>query len=88
MALNSLMCAALYLYSGDFPDSVYVRVLYTLCVSHNIVSSVHSVRACVTCAVYAGTAVGVVVYSGRETRSVFNTSQPRAKVSKLDPSTP
>jgi phospholipid-translocating ATPase len=34
--------------------------------------------------VYAGTAVGVVVYSGRETRSVFNTSQPRAKVGLLD----
>ena len=34
---------------------------------------------CITCS-YSGTAVGVVVYTGRETRSVLNTSQPRAKV--------
>lgn len=31
----------------------------------------------------SGTAVGVVIYTGRETRSVMNTSSPRSKVSGI-----
>lgn len=30
--------------------------------------------------VASGTALGVVIYTGRETRSVMNTSQPNSKV--------
>lgn len=30
--------------------------------------------------VFAGTVVGVVIYTGRETRSVMNTSNPKNKV--------
>jgi phospholipid-translocating ATPase len=32
----------------------------------------------------AGEAVGVVVYTGRETRSVMNNSKPRSKVGLID----
>lgn len=34
--------------------------------------------------VASGTALGVVVYTGCETRSVMNNSQPRSKVGLLD----
>lgn len=36
------------------------------------------------CVVASGTALGVVVYTGCETRSVMNNSQPRSKVGLLD----
>lgn len=36
------------------------------------------------CVVASGQAVGVIVYTGRETRSVMNNSQPRSKVGQLD----
>lgn len=36
------------------------------------------------CVISAGNAVGVVVYSGRETRSVMNNSMPRSKVGLID----
>jgi phospholipid-translocating ATPase len=32
----------------------------------------------------SGTAIGVVVYTGRETRSVMNTTLPESKVGMLD----
>lgn len=32
----------------------------------------------------AGTATGIVIYTGSETRSVMNNSQPRSKVGLLD----
>ena len=36
------------------------------------------------CVISAGNAVGVVVYTGRETRSVMNNSMPRSKVGLID----
>lgn len=36
------------------------------------------------CVVASGSALGVVVYTGAETRSVMNNSQPRSKVGLLD----
>jgi magnesium-transporting ATPase (P-type) len=36
------------------------------------------------CVVASGSALGVVVYTGCETRSVMNNSQPRSKVGLLD----
>ena len=36
------------------------------------------------CVVASGSALGVVVYTGSETRSVMNNSQPRSKVGLLD----
>lgn len=36
------------------------------------------------CVVASGTALGLVVYTGAETRSVMNNSQPRSKVGQLD----
>ena len=33
--------------------------------------------------VASGTALGVVIYTGRESRSVMNTSQPKSKVSNI-----
>lgn len=36
------------------------------------------------CVVASGTALGAVVYTGQETRSVMNNSQPRSKVGLLD----
>lgn len=36
------------------------------------------------CVVASGSALGLVVYTGAETRSVMNNSQPRSKVGLLD----
>lgn len=36
------------------------------------------------CVVASGTALGLVVYTGAETRSVMNNSAPRSKVGLLD----
>lgn len=36
------------------------------------------------CVVASGTALGAVVYTGQETRSVMNNSQPRSKVGLID----
>ena len=36
------------------------------------------------CVIASGQAIGVVVYTGRETRSVMNNSKPRSKVGQLD----
>lgn len=36
------------------------------------------------CVVASGSALGAVVYTGAETRSVMNNSQPRSKVGQLD----
>ena len=69
----------IYVYMYECCTLTWLYCMYSVHV-HSCCTSVWGVMLLRLSCLYSGTAVGVVVYTGRETRSVLNTSQPRAKV--------